>query len=232
MSDKFGVKVAKNVYQLSKTFSLRQKDKYLMEIKELNINAFDYLSAIPATSWLSSEWLINENMPPRYGICTSNMSESMNNMLQGARDVCWLESINFIITKMATRICKLREQYKKHIPVVVDYALAKIKEQWENCSGFTVNQIEEDGCEYFITRTNTLLSQLPTTHTINVETKTCTCGLWQEYGIPCIDATAFMKLYEQRNLEYVLLHNVSKFYKVSNMKELFKTNIRILLWHY
>jgi hypothetical protein len=225
VSDKYGAKVSKNICRMAKTFSVRMKDKYLSEIGVISQPALEYVNDISSEHWLSSEWVIDNNLPPRYGITTSNMSESMNNMLQGARDVCWLESIDFIITKMSKRISTLRTKYK-NLSGVVDNALSIMQDNWENCTGFVIDQIEEDGVEFLITRTNQLLSQLPTTHTINVQTNTCTCGLWQEYCIPCIDATAYMKLYEQRSLEYVLKHNVSTYYQINTLKLLFKTNIR------
>jgi SWIM zinc finger len=197
----------------------------MQELKNISEAACSYISKIDATKWLSSEWIINNNLPPRHGICTSNMSKSMNNMLQGARDVCWLECINIIITKISKRICSLREKYNNSFGVV-DEVQVTMQTQWDHCSGFIVDQIEFDGDEFLITRSTTLLSQVATTHTINVHLKTCTCGLWQEYGYPCIDATAYMKLHEQRTLEYVLLHSVSPYYHVSNMVQLLTTNIR------
>ena len=92
-----GKKVSKYVHPLATTFSIRQADEWLEKIGTISNKARQYLEEIPANQWRSTAWLDDLGFPPRYGIVTSNMSESMNNMFEKARDGSWLQSIDSIL---------------------------------------------------------------------------------------------------------------------------------------
>jgi hypothetical protein len=201
------------------------KEIWLNDLEKECTAAYNYVTNISPDIWLSTEWVTNTSLPPRYGIVNSNMSESTNNMLEQARHVSWLEAIDFIITKMSKRISTLRNKYRTESGVV-DHQHSHLETLWKNCSGYTVDQIEENGDEFLVTRTTTKLSEPTKSHTINMTTKTCTCGVWQDYERPCVDVCAYYKLFEEKTFDYMLKHAVSSYYQVETQKKLFKSNFR------
>ena len=51
-----------------------------------------------------------------------------------------------------------------------------MNECWENCVGFNVHQIEENGHMYLVQRPTQRLNASNINHAINIDNKTCTCG--------------------------------------------------------
>ena len=70
--------------------------------------------------WRSSHWMQPQCnpldkkrvVPQRYGIVTSNTSESVNNMFKLARDVNWMDCVDTIFDIMSTRISTLETKWK------------------------------------------------------------------------------------------------------------------------
>ena len=68
---------------------------------------------------------MNESHPltPRYGILTSNSSESVNSMLAEARKLGWIEAEEKFLDVMSTKISQRRQKYKQQSffsPLVVE----------------------------------------------------------------------------------------------------------------
>ena len=99
-----------DVFQLSKTFSVRYADFLLKRIEKVSKKAAEYVKAIEPERWRSTAWQQDDTLPPRYGIITTNMSESANNMFEKARDGSWLSTMDTILSKMMERICLLRKK--------------------------------------------------------------------------------------------------------------------------
>jgi transposase-like protein len=108
----FGARASKRICSIAQTFSKRMSRQWLQELEDTSPAARNYIDTVEPSQWRSTEWLDTPNLPPRYGICTTNMSESMNNMLVAARDVSWLESIDLILSKVISRTCELRAYTK------------------------------------------------------------------------------------------------------------------------
>jgi Transposase, Mutator family len=75
---KFRSKVAADVCNISKTFSVYHKNKMLENMKESSELAYDYLvgdNGIEPSKWRSTEWMKDTTLPPRYGIVSMNISE-------------------------------------------------------------------------------------------------------------------------------------------------------------
>ncbi|KAG7370301.1 hypothetical protein IV203_028047 [Nitzschia inconspicua] len=107
---KFGRERAKHVHALSATFSKRESDELMAKINAISARGKKYLEGISANQWRSTAWVDDPTLPPRLGIVTTNMSESVNSMVGDARDGSWLECTNDIVRKMMNRICSLREE--------------------------------------------------------------------------------------------------------------------------
>ncbi|KAG7365067.1 hypothetical protein IV203_038270 [Nitzschia inconspicua] len=70
----------------------------------------EYLELITANQWRSTIWVDDPTLPPRFGIVTTNMSESASSMFGEARNESWLEYSNAIVRTMMSRICSLQEK--------------------------------------------------------------------------------------------------------------------------
>ena len=64
-----------------------------------------------------------------------------------------------------------------------------------------------------------------TSHVLNVSCNTCTCGKWQEYDIPCLDAMAYFRLFLEKDFEWVLRNKVSKYFTYGAEKDVLQKNI-------
>ncbi len=103
MRQKFGKQCAKFVCSIAKSFSTRNASLLLDEIQKVKPEAARYLESITVSGvlWQSTQWYSDSlspspaQLPPRYGIVTSNTSESANSMLSEAR----------ILGIMTTRVC-------------------------------------------------------------------------------------------------------------------------------
>jgi hypothetical protein len=223
---KFGQKAAEKVSDIAKCFSARQEDFLLNQVQKASAQAREYLVKIPAMEWRGTEWMANTSLPPRYGITSSNMSEATNSMFDDFRGLCWLDCMEGIINKMSTRIATLRMESKgKEADSVVPRIQALLRDRWNNCAGCQVIQVEDDCSSYTVTRPATITAEPQRVHIIEVEQKWCTCGQWQEHGVPCIDACAYFRLFLNQTEDLVLTNHVSEHYKYSQHQELMKPGI-------
>ena len=89
------------------------------------------------TSWLEDD----ASLPPQYGIVTSNMAESINNMLLEARNMpSWLDATEKIIDVITTRIASNRRKHIAHPAppppgrIVAQVAQEVLKIQWDKAA--------------------------------------------------------------------------------------------------
>lgn len=219
-----GKGVAKYVHALSCTFSHRKSAELMTKIEQKSPEARAYLEGIPPHQWKGTAWIDDETLPPRFGITTTNMSEATNSMLESARDCSWFECIDTILKKMMNRIVINREKHKGKSGVV-ENMLGILQKRWENCAGFQIVQIQENGTLFNITRQSRGRSEPGRSFTIDIANKMCECGQWQEHCVPCVDAIAYYKLHENRTIQYIMDNFVDIQYTYGNISELLKTNI-------
>jgi hypothetical protein len=86
--------------------------------------------------------LEDTGLPPRYGIVTSNSSESMNNLFAKAREGLWPFAIDNILGLMVNRISRFWEGHHGKTGVVVTKYLTKM---WEKSAGFQVDELKPGG---------------------------------------------------------------------------------------
>ena len=218
-----GRRLGKLVHPLSKTFSHRLAGDLLEKIGQISTKGREYLDAIPDKQWRSTAWLDDRTMPPRFGIVTSNMSESMNNMFAEARDGSWLHSFDFILSKMMERISKLRKEVSRN-KGVVPRVTALVKSRWEQCAGYKVVEIVEGGDKFTVTRCPSRADNL-NRYTIDVALKWCECGEWQEHNIPCLDAMAYFRIHAKATMNQVLQNHIDNLHTFENERELLQSNI-------
>ena len=116
VTQKFGKQCGRHVMAMAKTYSVRYYNELLDLMRtSKSEKAADYVHAITTRGvlWSNSQWT-DSNLTPRFGIVTSNTSESLNSMFNSARDLPWMDAAEKIVDLMLTRICTCRTKYQQH----------------------------------------------------------------------------------------------------------------------
>ena len=77
------------------------------KIKREKAQAAVYIEKIEESGvmWKSSQWLSCRHCyPPRFGIVTSNTSESVNSIFTGARNLPWMGEFEHLVNLVSSRI--------------------------------------------------------------------------------------------------------------------------------
>ena len=186
------------------------------------------------------------DLPPRFGIVTSNTSESVNSMFNSARDLPWMDAIEKMINIMLTRISTLRTKYAQHEDSeVVPPAQQLLRRRWDGTASISVIELE-DGNGIFRTSTahiggvemehgvegqtwrprdHGLPLQRQNSHIVKLHAKWCSCGVWQDTLLPCIHACSVYRKINGADLNYILVNLVHDYHKYGFLKRTFKKNI-------
>jgi hypothetical protein len=152
------------------------------------------------------------------------MSESANSMFESARGSTWMHSVKSIISKMTERIGDIRLLHK-HKAGVVEEVAAVLNDRWDNCAWFKVVELQENGIVFSVIGRAKLSSDEDVSYNIDVFTKNCDFGEWQDHGVPCIDAIAYYRLHKQVLLEQVLSDHVNHNYTYEIERKLISNNL-------
>jgi hypothetical protein len=217
----FGQKNSKFVFPLARTFSTVDALELLNSVSE---SCREYLEEIEASHWRNTAWLLDSSLPPRYGILSSNISESSNNMFEESRVGTWLQTLDTTLIKMMERINFLRRNVGDKNGVVPKI-VGIVKKRWENCAGFRVFELEENGSVFSVVRPARSATVDKTSYNIDVLNYTCDCGVWQDHGVPCIDGIAYYKLHEKLTVDQVLEGKIDSNYTYDNQRSMLSRNI-------
>ena len=219
-----GKKVASYVHTLAETFSKRFSHHLWEKIQSISSRGRTYLEAIEPNRWLSTTWLDDPTLPPRYGILNTNLSESANNMMEEARQGTWMHGIDCLLVKMTERINAIRKDVSGKEGVVRHIA-ETIRSRWEECSSCTIMEGAGGGDKFIITRRGDTPEAAGKRYTIDVGMNLCECGEWQEHQYPCLDAMTYLKLHKRLTLNYIMKEYVDTVYTYDNIQEMMKMNI-------
>ena len=107
--------------------------------------AFQYVRNIPAEVWRSTEWVEYE-LPRRFGIVTSNTSESINSMLLDSRELGWATALCSIVDKMINRISDCRgKYYTKDDNEIVPYVKQLLTKRYAMAASYVVKEVDDRG---------------------------------------------------------------------------------------
>ena len=103
----YGKAASQHVISLSKSFSTRQEQYFLEKIGGCKKKAREYVEKIPKEVWRSTAWMSEKNLPPRFGIVTSNSAESTNSwILKERNDDTWMDILSSFVEKDFKKYCK------------------------------------------------------------------------------------------------------------------------------
>ena len=238
VTQKFGKECGRHVMTMAKTYSVRYYNQVLDLIQTSKSEAAaKYVSDITrhGVLWTNSQWT-DSNLPPRFGIVTSNTSESLNSMFNSARDLPWMDAVEKIVDLMLTRICTCRTKYRQHDDIqIVPRAEGILKKRWEATASISVMELEEGSgvfntstCEYGGEGGNAnagLPLQRQSSHIVKLVARWCSCGVWQDTLLPCKHACAVFRKWKEADFNYILANLVDAYYTYGFVKMMFKRNI-------
>jgi hypothetical protein len=65
---------------------------------------------------------------------------------------------------------------------------------------------------------------------VDIQRKECSCGLWQEFGIPCVDAMDYYYLWDEKTINEILASDaISDFHMYLFNHELMRRNINPMI---
>ena len=219
----FGAVASRIVLKIAKTYSTIEEAELLEELKQVKPEALDYILNIDKSVWRSTAWAESNILPPRFGITDSNMSESLNSMIDDTRNGPWLDTILGIIKKMIQRTAHYKEIYKKQSGII-PWVEELVQKRYKNCAGFQVIQMNNPA-EFFVTRSVQKHGDREIFHTVEINERTCSCGKWQDMQIPCIDAVAVFRVAKNICCEDIVRDNVPNFYHLEKHEAIFQHNM-------
>jgi hypothetical protein len=145
-------------------------------------------------------------------------------MFENARNSAWLYCIDTIMNIITTRTFKLPSENadKEGVLPTTKY---KMQQMYQLCAGYEAIQLHETTDKFKVNRNNGPIGEIEQGHRIDIKEKTCTCGKWQDYGCPCLDAMAYYRLVQDNTVEEVLIQTISPLFTYSKQQELFRKNV-------
>ena len=151
----------------------------MMELKDLNEAAYEWLMAIPTKSWCRHAF----SYYPKCDVLMNNLSESFNATILLARDKPILTMFEWIRTYIMGRFATLNEKFEQYEGDVMPKPLQRLNREVEK-SGYWV-AVRSSDTEYEVTH---MVSQ--DRFTVDLATKASSCNWWDLVGIPCRHAVA------------------------------------------
>lgn len=179
------VNLKKICWSMGSTTQKRKFTKYIREIKAINREAWQYLREIKRSQWCL---LYDENH--RLGFLTTNISESMNNALRGARQL----PIRACIDLTFNRTVQL---FRKHSGIAMNCITPLPKCMWRlflkrdtRAQSHVLSEFHYNERVYRVVTRSQINGTGGNTHTVNYFQHMCTCGKWQMERFPCSHALA------------------------------------------
>ena len=163
------------LFKAAKATTSNGFDRTINEIKMLNWRAGEYIEKIDKTKWARAHFPVR-----RYGQVTSNISESMNRMLEEVRHKYPVNLFMTFVRKINVTFDERRRLYAEmrpsDLPGKVAKMLAKSREQGE-----TLDVRPHTRTLFDVQMFNNRGSW----RVVDLETMSCSCGFFDEHGVPC-----------------------------------------------
>ena len=145
-------------------------------------------------------------------------------MFDDARNLPWLDCINSILDKLSTRISALRLENEDKTGVVPRMQEV-LQKRFDSCAGFQVIELEEGVAHFKVIRSVYRPGERARVHHIDVQNKTCSCGKWQDFQSPCVDAMAYLRQECNMSLHEVMQSHISPYFTYEHELKMLTKNI-------
>ncbi|XP_023634169.1 uncharacterized protein LOC111829385 [Capsella rubella] len=165
------------VSSATRAYRLRDFNTLFGEIRAMSGPCADYLTGIRFEHWTRSHFV-----GERYNVMTSNITESLNNVLTIARDYPMISILETIRTTLVTWLALRREAARVKDNILPLKVNEMVIENYHKDAGFLVIKIGYGQYEVHDTKDSAFVGHL--------WERTCTCREFQLLTIPCCHAIA------------------------------------------
>ncbi|XP_024010144.1 uncharacterized protein LOC112085222 [Eutrema salsugineum] len=158
--------------QAGRAYRLSEFARVFEEIRTIDSSCAEYLERIGFEHWTHSHFV-----GERYNIMTSNISESLNNVLTMARDFPVISILDTIRTTLVSWFALLRDAANKDDDVINPEVKEMIMESFKKSSGYFVMKTGDGIYE--------VRDAMDTAFAVHLWEQSCTCREFQFLGIPC-----------------------------------------------
>ncbi|KAI5677989.1 hypothetical protein M9H77_08939 [Catharanthus roseus] len=158
-------------------------DRVMCEIQKKNVDAYIYLVKIDL-----DKWTLLHDGGNRHGIMTTNISEALNSVLKKARVLPLKALVELIFNKLVRYFNQHREEAQKYVhlfPTRIFDKFLRIELKSRDHKVTTYNPREGI---YMVRSLIYVDSTGNNVYTLRVNNKSCSCGKWQAYTLPCSHA--------------------------------------------
>ncbi|KAL0340171.1 UNVERIFIED_CONTAM: hypothetical protein Sradi_4533900 [Sesamum radiatum] len=171
-------------WQAGSEYQSRKFNRIMDEIKKQDVKAFAYLDAINKEKWTASHdggW--------RCGILTTNMSECINGVLKGARRL----PVSALVEITLERIV-----HYFHVRAIKGQKMLQNNQLWTDFACKMFISWQQKAVEHTVTKYSHAQQSASVvtrrgrhgmnTHVVKIANRECSCGKWNQFGIPCSHA--------------------------------------------
>ncbi|KAL0336985.1 UNVERIFIED_CONTAM: hypothetical protein Scaly_1973600 [Sesamum calycinum] len=172
-------------WQASSEYQLRKFNRIMEEIKKQDVKAFAYLDQINKEKWTASHdggW--------RCCILTTNMSECINGVLKGARG---------LPVSALVEITLERTVHYFHVRAIKGQKILQNNQLWTDFACKMFISWQQKAVEHTVTKYSHAQQSASVvtrrqnrhgmnTHVVKIANRECSCGKWNQFGIPCSHA--------------------------------------------
>ncbi|KAI5668646.1 hypothetical protein M9H77_18499 [Catharanthus roseus] len=155
-------------------------DRVMKEIQERNVDAYIYLMKLDP-----EKWTLLHDGSHRYGIMTTNISEALNSVLKKARVLPLKALVELIFNKLVKYFYQHREEAENCVhpfPTQTFDKFSRIEMKSREHKVTTYNLRER----IYMVKSPIRVSRTGNNvYTLRINNKSCSCGKWQTYTLPC-----------------------------------------------
>jgi hypothetical protein len=173
-------------WRLAKAVTVESFQTEMQKLREHHSAAATYVAAIDPSLWATAYFPTT-----RFGYLTSNIVESANASLKAEREMPILQLLN----EIWHRVMHIRTQRLSNAEALAskgqrfsDFAMKQLRDRRKLAGTFGVRMGGTHSDEAEVSGVNTPV----TVFVVNFRMRTCTCKRYQENGIPCEHALAFI----------------------------------------
>jgi hypothetical protein len=219
-----GKKASDLVELIGNTFSTRQEQKLLEDLRKINPKIEDYVLRIDPTTWRNTEWIHRTNLPPRYGILTSNMAESINSLFKQERTFDWLRGLDKMLHVISLKISKLRTKHEGKRGMIASY-VATYRDLFDKAATYNVIPINTENYTYKVFYGEGSDYNSTKSHVVNMRNRMCTCGQWQNNELMCVHVMSYYRIIERKSVKEILEMPFCQYYSYQYLNLFYKENI-------
>ncbi|CAI9115210.1 OLC1v1016050C1 [Oldenlandia corymbosa var. corymbosa] len=173
-------KVKRLCWKMGTTLSRVKYNHMRAELIEFKPAAWEYLRGIGGSNWARSKAGLR-----RWGIATTNISESYNNALKGIRFLPIRALIDATFRKTVKFYREEQLSARNCMTPIPPELWKKYEKMNDKEASFEATPFDGDDAMWRVVTATRLSGMDGSLHTVNYDEHRCSCRKWQEYRMPC-----------------------------------------------